>query len=61
MYVAVLTTQKNILEEECDKSKKDVEEGKVVLSQPLAFKSPSPDRVKRDLEEGKMVMSQSLA
>lgn len=26
MYVAVLTTQKNILEEECDKSKKDLEE-----------------------------------
>lgn len=26
MYVAVLTTQKNILEEECDKTKKDLEE-----------------------------------
>ena len=26
MYVAVLSTQKNILEEECDKSKKDLEE-----------------------------------
>jgi Rab GTPase-binding effector protein 1 len=32
MYVAVLSTQKNILDEECDKSKKDLEEGKMILS-----------------------------
>lgn len=29
MYVAVLTTQKNIFEEECDKTKKDLEEGNI--------------------------------